>query len=93
MFRDLETNVKYHIYELTNWLNENYECKPISLPTCIKYYNIDALLYFLEHRHSIDERDEHGGTLHSNIYSLLYVFCSLDISGIKYPFSNCLLKK
>ena len=26
----LETSVKYHKYELTNWLNENYKCKPVS---------------------------------------------------------------
>ena len=27
----LETSVKYHRYELTNWLNENYKCKPVFL--------------------------------------------------------------
>ena len=62
----LETSVKYHRYELTNWLNENYECKPFPLPKCILYYNIDAFLYFLEHGHSIEGRDENGYTcLHS----------------------------
>ena len=51
----LETSVVHHRYELTNWLLQNYECKPVSLPTCIEYYNFDALLYFLEYGHSIDE--------------------------------------
>ena len=36
----LFTSVKYHRYELTNWLNENYKCKPVPLQKCIKYYNI-----------------------------------------------------
>ena len=27
----LETSVEYHRYELTNWLNENYKCKPFPL--------------------------------------------------------------
>ena len=31
----LETSVKYHIYELINWLNANYKCNPVSLPTFI----------------------------------------------------------
>ena len=44
----LETSVKYHRYELTKWLNENYKCKPVSLPKCIECYNFDAFLYFLE---------------------------------------------
>ena len=62
----LETSVKYHRYELTNWLIENYKCKPFPLPYCIEYYNIDSFLYFLEHGHSIDETNENGGTcLHS----------------------------
>ena len=42
----LETSVKYHRYELATWLNKNYKCKPVLLPTCIWYYNIDTLLYF-----------------------------------------------
>ena len=50
-------SVYCHRYELTIWLNENYKCKPVSLPKCIKYYNIDAFLYFLEHGHSLDETD------------------------------------
>ena len=58
----MEVSVRYHRYELTNWLNENYKCKPVSLPTCIDYYNIDAFLYFLEHGHSIDETDENQKT-------------------------------
>ena len=58
----LETSVKYHRYELTNWLNENYKCKLVSLPKCIWYYNIDAFLYFLEHGHSLDETDDRGRT-------------------------------
>ena len=53
--KKLETSVEYHRYELTNWLNENYKCKPAPLPKCIEYYNIDAFLYFLEHGHSIEE--------------------------------------
>ena len=62
----LKISVKYHRYELTNWLLENYKCKPVSLPLCIKYYNIDAFLYFLEHEHSIDETDKYEWTsLHS----------------------------
>ena len=62
----LETSVKYHRYELTKWLNENYKCEPFPLPLCIKYYNIDAFLYFLEHEHSIDETDKYEWTsLHS----------------------------
>ena len=62
----LETSVDYHRYELTNWLNENYKCKPVSLPKCIWYYNIHAFIYFLEHGHSLDETDENGFTcLHS----------------------------
>ena len=56
----LETCVRYHRYELSTWLNENYKCEPVSLPTCIEYYNIDAFLYFLEHGHSIDEIDKNG---------------------------------
>ena len=51
----LETSVNYHRNELTNWLNENYKCVP--LPECIRYYNIDAFLCFLEHGHSLDETD------------------------------------
>ena len=58
----LETSVKYHRYELTTWLNENYKCKPVSLPKFIEYYNIDAFLYFLDHGHSLDEIDEYGRT-------------------------------
>ena len=58
----LETSVKYHRYELTNWLNENYKCKQFPLTRCIKYYNIDAFLYFLEHGHSLDETDSIGWT-------------------------------
>ena len=58
----LETSVEYHRYELTYWLNENYKCKPVSLPTCIWYYNIDAFLYFLEHGYSLDETDENEYT-------------------------------
>ena len=62
----LKISVKYHRYELTRWLIENYKCKPVSLPLCIKYYNIDAFLYFLEHEHSIDETDKYEWTsLHS----------------------------
>ena len=53
----LETSVKYHKYELTNWLNENYKCKPVPLPTYIEYYNIGTFLYFLEYGHSIDENE------------------------------------
>ena len=56
----LETSIEYHRYELTNWLHENYECKPVPLPKCIEFYNIDAFLYFLEHGHSIDEIDEYN---------------------------------
>ena len=70
----LETSVKYHRYELTNWLNENYKCKPVSLPTCILYYNIDAFLYFLEHGHSLDETDEYGRTCFT--YNLICNFVS-----------------
>ena len=51
----LETSVRYHRYELTNWLNENYKCKPVPLPTWIKFFNTVAFLYFLEHGHSLDE--------------------------------------
>ena len=51
----LFTSVNYHRNELTNWLNENYKCVP--LPECIRYYNIDAFLCFLEHGHSLDETD------------------------------------
>ena len=54
----LETSVEYHRYELTKWLNENYKCKPVSLPKCIEYYNIDAFLYFLDHGHPLDEIDQ-----------------------------------
>ena len=64
----LETSVKYHRYELTNWLNENYKCRPVFLPKCIRYYNIDAFLYFLEHGHYINEIDENGRTcLHATL--------------------------
>ena len=52
----LETSVQYHRYELTTWLNENYNCEPVSLPTCIKYCNIDTLLDFF------DETDDRGRT-------------------------------
>ena len=72
----LETSVKYNRYELTIWLNENYKCKPVSLPKCIDYYNIDAFLYFLECGHSIEETDGFKRTcLHSasRIGSLLVV--------------------
>ena len=31
----LETSVKYHRYELTNLLDENYKCKPVPLPMSI----------------------------------------------------------
>ena len=48
-------SVNYHRNELTNWFNENYKCVP--LPECIRYYNIDAFLCFLEHGHSLDETD------------------------------------
>ena len=65
----LLTSVKYHRYELTYWLNENYKCKPVSLPTCIFYYNIDAFFYFLEHGHSIDETGENG-----NLFLFQYAF-------------------
>ena len=58
----LETSVKYHRYELINWLNENYKCKQFPLTRCIEYYNIDAFLYFLEHGYSLDETDEYGRT-------------------------------
>ena len=62
----LEASVFYHRYELTKWLNENYKCRPFSLPTCIEYYNIDAFLYFLEHGRSLDETNEFNDTcLHS----------------------------
>ena len=54
----LETSVKYHRYELTSWLHENYKCKPVFLPKCIKYYNIDAFFYFLERGHTLREIDE-----------------------------------
>ena len=65
----LGTSVFYHRYELTKWLNENYKCRPISLPTCIEYYNIDAFLYFLEHGHSLDEIDVYERTsLHYAAY-------------------------
>ena len=64
--RCLFTSVPYHRYELTNWLNENYKCEPILLPTCIQYYNIDAFFFFLEHGNSLDEIDEEKRTcLHS----------------------------
>ena len=46
----LETSVQYHRYELTTWLNEYLKCKPFPLPKCIKYYNIDAFLYFLYYK-------------------------------------------
>ena len=39
----LETSVKYHRYELTTWLNENYKCEPVFLPYCIEFYNIDVV--------------------------------------------------
>ena len=51
----LETSIEYHRYEITHWLLENYKCDPVLLPSCIKYYNFDAFLYFLEHGHSLDE--------------------------------------
>ena len=56
----LETSVKYHRYELTTWLNENYKCVPVYLPDCIECYNIDAFFYFLQHVHSLDEKDVLG---------------------------------
>ena len=63
----LETSVKYHRYELTNWLLENYKCKPFPLSKCIEYYNIDAFFYFFEHGHSLNEITEFEGwtCLHS----------------------------
>ena len=54
----LETSVEYHRYELTNWIFENNECKPVSLPKCIQYYNFDAFLYFLKSGLSGDETFE-----------------------------------
>ena len=58
----LTISVKYHRYELTNWLNENYECEYVPLPTCIIFENIDAFLYFFEHGHSLDETGENAQT-------------------------------
>ena len=52
----LEASVHYHRYELTSWLNENYECILVSLPLCIWYHNIHAFFYFLEHGQSLGNR-------------------------------------
>ena len=74
----LFTSVKYHRYELTNWLNENYKCKHFPLPRCIWYYNIDAFFYFLEHGHSLDEIERFEKTcLHYAFEFLIsYLFAS-----------------
>ena len=58
----LKTSVKYHRYELTTWLLENYKCQPVPLHKCIQYYNFDAFLYFLEHGHSLKKIDRFNRT-------------------------------
>ena len=89
----LETSVKYHRYELINWLNENYKCKQFPLTRCIEYYNIDAFLYFLEHGYSLDETDEYGRTcLHQKVINKKLLFM-LHVKKVIFQLCNILLKK
>ena len=86
----LETSVKYHRYELTKWLNENYKCKPLSLATCIQYFNIDAFFYLLEHGHSLDEivKDEKKTFEESSTFGNLTLFQYLYENGTKLGANN-----
>ena len=58
-----ETSVKYHRYQLTRWLLETYQCDALPLPTCVKYFNLDILIFILTFNQNIIEFNEQNQTL------------------------------
>ena len=52
----LITSVKYHRYDLMEWINQNYKCTPVLLPTCVQLYNFQAFNYFFNGTY-IDQED------------------------------------
>ena len=55
-----ETSVKYHRYDLTYWLSENFNYQAVLLPVCIQYFNIDAFISFFQHGSSLNELNLFG---------------------------------
>ena len=42
---------------ITEWIFTNYECKNISLTTCLFYYNNESFLYFLDQGADVNATD------------------------------------
>ena len=53
----LETGIKYHRYELCDYLLSKYQCEEVSLHECNLCYNIEAFLFFLTNCFAPDELD------------------------------------
>ena len=49
-----EMSVKYHRYDISDWLLVNYHCETVSLTSCFKYYNFDALVFYVRNGTKID---------------------------------------
>ena len=59
----LEASVKYHKYELTDYLFKNYKCNPVNLSTCLKFLNYEAFFYFLNRGSSLNDVDSYGNSI------------------------------
>ena len=51
----LKMSVKYHCYDLTDWLLMNFECEPIFLQETVQLYNYEAFLFFLNNNYLVNE--------------------------------------
>ena len=62
---ELENAIILNYNQLADWILANYSCEPVSLVTCIKNFNYEALIYFLRNGASVQDLNEkHESLLH-----------------------------
>ena len=70
--------IRFHHYEISDWVLLNYECEEVSFEKCLSTYNIKASLYILlNDNNNFDHYNESPfilSIMHSNIELVKFIF-------------------
>ena len=75
-------SIRFHRYEISDWLLSNYSCEYVSLCSCINVYNYEAFLFLYLNGSDINEIDSSG-------LPLSMACASNNISLVKYICEFC----
>ena len=87
-------SIRYHQYELAEWILLNCDSYDTPLSGCLLYYNFKAFLYYSNHYDLTDQHANDNYPIPSDSYDALHAACYIGhLPLVKYLIENCKMNK